>query len=171
MTMIDQRPPEVSDRKVPGHWEGDTITGAMNRTAIATMVERTSRMLLLGHSDGKRTAREVGDGVICAFDAVPPHLRLSMTWDQGKEMAEHQRVSQTLDMPVFFCQPHSPWQRPSNENTNGLLRDYFPKGTDLSKHTTADLKRVQDELNNRPRKCLGWRTPAEVFAALQSTPS
>lgn len=168
MTMISQRPIEANDRRVPGHWEGDTISGKVNKTAIGTVVERTSRFLLLGHSYGQRSSRAVGDGVIDAFDEVPPHLRRSLTWDQGKEMAEHQRLSQVLDMPVFFCEPHSPWQRGSNENMNGLVRDYFPKGTDLSRHSAAELKRVQDEINDRPRKCLNWQTPAQVFAALKS---
>ncbi len=168
MTMISQRPAEVADRKTPGHWEGDTITGTMNRTAIGTVVERTCRYVLLGHSGGQRSSRTVTDGVIDAFAGVPPHLRRSLTWDQGREMAEHERLAQAIGMPVFFCDAHSPWQCGSNENINGLLRDYFPKGTDLSRYSAVDLKHVQDELNNRPRKCLNWRTPAEVFNTLQS---
>jgi transposase, IS30 family len=160
MTMIEARPAEVADRSQAGHWEGDLITGAHNRSAIGTLVERTSRFTILLHLPGRHTAAAVRDAVIGAFGELPPSLRRSLTWDQGKEMALHAEITSALSMPVFFCQKASPWQRPSNENTNGLLRQYFPKGSNLRVHDAAQLAAVADELNTRPRKTLGWATPA-----------
>jgi IS30 family transposase len=160
MTMIDQRPAEAIDRAVAGHWEGDLITGAANRSAIGTLVERNSRFTILLHLPGGRhTAEDVRDALVAAMAQVPAALRRSLTWDQGKELALHAEIAQALGMPVFFCEPHSPWQRPSNENTNGLLRQYFPKGTDLRVHRAETLAAVATELNERPRKVLGWDTP------------
>ena len=162
MTMIDARPAEVADRSVPGHWEGDLITGAYNRSAIGTLVERSSRFTILLHlPDGRHTADLVRDALVEAFTQLPAAVRRSLTWDHGKEMALHAQVAGTLEMPVFFCQKASPWQRPSNENTNGLLRQYFPKGTDLRVHSAEQIAAVAAELNTRPRKTLGWQTPAE----------
>jgi IS30 family transposase len=166
MTMIDQRPAEADDRSVPGHWEGDLITGAGNRSAIGTLVERTSRFTILLHLPGGRhTADAVRDALLQAMGRVPAQLRRSLTWDQGKEMALHAEIAQALGMPVFFCDPHSPWQRPSNENTNGLLRQYFPKSSDLRVHGPGQLTAVAAELNARPRKTLGWDSPTVRFSA------
>ena len=163
MTMIDQRPAEVVDRAQPGHWEGDLITGANNRSAIGTVVERSSRFTVLLHLPGRHTAEAVRDALVAALAGFPPHLRRSLTWDQGSELARHAEIAQALQMPVFFCEKASPWQRPSNENTNGLLRQYFPKGTDLRVHTVEDLAAVAVELNDRPRKALGWATPSTLL--------
>ena len=160
MTMIGQRPAEAAARTQPGHWEGDLITGASNRSAIGTLVDRTSRFTILLHLPGRHTAEAVRDALIAAMSSLPPQLRRSLTWDQGKEMALHQEVTAALGMPVYFCDKASPWQRPSNENTNGLLRQYFPKGSDLRAHGPGDLAAAADELNARPRKTLGWDTPA-----------
>jgi len=169
MTMIDQRPTEAADRSVPGHWEGDLITGAANRSAIGTLVERSSRLVILLHLPaGRHTADAVRNALVEAMSRLPAHQRRSLTWDQGKEMALHGEIAQALGMPVFFCEKSSPWQRPSNENTNGLLRQYFPKGTDLHAHDADELATVAAELNTRPRKTLDWDTPAERFNA--STP-
>lgn len=160
MTMLNQRPAEADDRSVPGHWEGDLITGAANRSAIGTLVERSSRFtILLYLPDGRHTAEAVREALVQAMGQLPAHLRRSMTWDQGKELALHADIAQALSMPVFFCDPHSPWQRPSNENTNGLLRQYFAKGTDLRVHSPERLAAVASELNERPRKTLGWDAP------------
>jgi transposase, IS30 family len=165
MTMIDQRPAEVEDRTVTGHWEGDLITGAANRSAIGTLVERVSRFTILLHlPSGRHTAEDVRDALVQAMGQLPPELRRSLTWDQGSELALHADIAQTLGMPVFFCEPHSPWQQPSNENTNGLLRQYFPKGTDLRVHDSEQLAAVALELNERPRKTLAWGTPADGLA-------
>jgi IS30 family transposase len=165
MTMIDERPADVADRSVPGHWEGDLIMGAANKSAIGTLVERTSRFTILLHLPGGRHgAEQVRDALVDAFAELPPRLRRSLTWDQGKEMAQHADIATALGMPVFFCQKASPWQRPTNENTNGLLRDYFPKGTDLRVHTPEQIAEVAAELNERPRKTLGWATPAALLA-------
>jgi IS30 family transposase len=172
MTLIHERPAEVLDRLQPGHWEGDLIMGASNRTAIVTLVERTFRATLLGHlPDGRHDAATVRDAVIRALGRLPAHLRLTLTWDQGKEMAHHAEITAALGTTVYFCEPRSPWQRPTNENTNGLLRDWFPKGSDLSIHTPDDIARVQAELNARPRKILGWDTPADRMATLLGSPS
>lgn len=173
MTLAQDRPAEVLDRQQPGHWEGDLITGAGNASAIVTIVERTTRYTLLGHLPGRRhDSATVRDSVLAALAELPPHLRLTLTWDQGSEMAHHAEIAAALETTrIFFCDPHSPWQRPSNENTNGLLRAYFPKGTDLSVHTAADVALVQAELNQRPRKILGWDSPADRMATLLGPPS
>jgi transposase, IS30 family len=172
MTLVHERPAEALGRLEPGHWEGDLIMGAANRTAIATLVERTTRSTLLGHLPGGRhDAATVRDAVVAALGALPPHLRRTLTWDQGKEMALHREVTAALGIAVYFCDPRSPWQRPSNEHTNGMLRDYFPKGTDLSGYTAQDLALAQAELNARPRKVLGWDSPADRLATLLEPPS
>ena len=171
MTMITDRPAEVADRAVPGHQEGDLITGAANRSAIGTLVERNTRYVLLVHLPAQHTADATSTGVVKAMSALPADLRRSLTWDQGKEVAGHLQVTAATGMSVYFCEPHSPWQRGTNENTNGLLRDYFPKGTNLAVHSADRLQQVQDELNNRPRKTLGWKPPAHALAQLQSSHS
>ena len=160
MTMLDQRPAQAAGRAEPGHWEGDLITGASNRSAIGTLVDRASRYTILLHLPGRHTAEAVRDALIAAMSGLPPDLRRSLTWDQGKEMALHAEITAALGLPVYFCDKASPWQRPSNENTNGLLRQYFPKGSDLRAHGPGDLAAVAAELNTRPRKTLGWDTPA-----------
>jgi IS30 family transposase len=168
--MISERPAEVEDRAVPGHWEGDLILGKDNATAIGTLVERSSRFVMLLHLPGDHGAEQVRDAMITAMHGLPTALRQSLTWDQGVELARHTEITFALDMPIYFCDPHSPWQRGSNENTNGLLRQYFPKGTDLSVHAAADLDIVAAELNARPRKTLDWDTPAEALTRLLSRP-
>jgi len=168
MTMIGDRPAEVEDRVVAGHWEGDLITGTKNRSAIGTLVERTTRYVLLVHLPLEHTADTTRDAVVAAMQHLPAELRRTLTWDQGKEMARHLQITTATAMKVYYCDPHSPWQRGSNENSNGLLRDYFPKGTNLSVHSAERLAQVQEELNNRPRKTLGWLTPAAALARLQS---
>ena len=147
--------------------------GAANGSAIVTLVERVTRCTLLGHLTGpKHDSATVRDTVVAALAPLPAHLRRTLTWDQGCEMARHTEIAASLATTrVYFCDPHSPWQRPSNENTNGLLRDYFPKGTDLSVHTAGDIALVQAELNRRPRKILGWDSPADRMATLLATPS
>lgn len=159
MTMLDQRPAGAAGRSERGHWEGDLITGASNRSAIGTLVDRASRFTILLHLPGRHTAEAVRDALIAAMSSLPPQMRRSLTWDQGKEMALHREVTAALDMPVYFCDKASPWQRPSSENTNGLLRQFFPKGSDLRVHGPDDLAAVAAELNTRPRKTLGWDTP------------
>jgi IS30 family transposase len=168
--MISERPPEVEDRAVPGHWEGDLIIGKDGASAIGTLVERSTRFVMLLHLPGDHGAEQVRDAMIATMQDLPAALRRSLTWDQGLELARHAEITFALDMPVYFCDPHSPWQRGSNENTNGLLRRYFPKGTDLSRHSKADLDLVAAELNARPRKTLGWNNPAEALTRLLSGP-
>jgi IS30 family transposase len=165
MVNISARPAEAADRAVPGHWEGDLIIGKNGRSAIGTLVERATRFVILLHlPGGDHSATAVRDAMIPAIHALPEHLRRSLTWDQGFEMVFHQQISVATDLPIYFCDPHSPWQRGSNENTNGLLRQYFPKGTDLSVHDLEHLTGVAAELNTRPRQTLGWDTPAQALA-------
>ncbi|MEV6495307.1 IS30 family transposase [Actinoplanes sp. NPDC051633] len=166
MVMISQRPAEADDRAVPGHWEGDLIIGKGGTSAIGTLVERSTRYVLLIHLGAGRGAEHIRDGLLTALATLPQHLKRSLTWDQGIEMALRHEFSTSADMPVYFCDPHSPWQRGSNENTNGLLRQYFPKGTDLTAHDSSHLAAVAAQLNGRPRKTLGWDTPAERLAKL-----
>jgi len=175
--MISERPAEADDRAVPGHWEGDLILG-LERSAIGTLVERSSRFTMLLHlppmtGQGPRVkngpaltghgAEAVRDAIADAIGTLPEQLRRSLTWDQGTEMAQHAQLRIDTGLPVYFCDPQSPWQRGTNENTNGLLRQYFPKGTELDRHSPDDLAAVAAALNSRPRKTLGWRTPAEVL--------
>jgi transposase, IS30 family len=163
---ISQRPAGVDDRAVPGNWEGDLILGSGSTSAIGTLVERSTRFTILLHLPQDHTADSVATAMIEAMNALPAHLRRSITWDRGSEMAAWQDISLQLQAPVYFCDPHSPWQRGSNENTNRLLRFWFEKGTDLRGYTQADLKQVQDKLNSRPRPTLDYDTPAQRLAAL-----
>lgn len=162
---ISDRPAEAQDRAVPGHWEGDLIVGP-NNSAIGTLVERTTRFTMLLHLPAMHTADAVAAAMIETMRELPEHLRRSITWDRGSEMANWRQIHLALDAPVYFCNPHSPWQRGSNENTNRLLRFWFEKGSDLSGYTKADLKRIQDTLNRRPRPTLGLDTPAQRLADL-----
>lgn len=166
MAMISQRPFEPTDRSVPGHWEGDLIVGAKSGSAIGTLVERSTRYTLLVYLPKGHRADIACEALTETFKDLPPHLKRSLTWDQGGELAHHFAFSEASGVPVYFCEPHSPWQRGSNENTNGLLRQYFPKGADLSQYTREDLDAAAAELNTRPRKTLGWDTPAKRFSRL-----
>jgi transposase, IS30 family len=168
--MISNRPAEADDRAVPGHWEGDLITGEENKTAITTLVERTTRFVMLLHLPKDHSAEAVRDAMLAAIPTLPAQLWRSLTWDQGAEMARHAEITLATDLDIYFCDPHAPWQRGSNENTNGLLRQYFPKGEDLSKYTAAHLAAVAAELNERPRKTLGWKSPAQALNELLSQP-
>jgi IS30 family transposase len=163
---ISQRPAEAADRAVPGHWEGDLILGSRGTSAIGTLVERSTRFTILLHLPTDHTAESVAAAMIAAMSDLPAHLRRTITWDRGKEMADWADIALQLQAPVYFCDPHSPWQRGSNENTNRLLRFWFEKSTDLHVHTAADLKRIQDTLNKRPRPTLDLDTPADRLNAL-----
>ena len=166
MVNIAQRPPEALDRAVPGHWEGDLITGAENKSAIGTLVERSTGYVMLLHLPSSHGAGDVQEAMVEAMSRLPQTLRRTLTWDQGQEMANHTAIAAATQLEIFFCNPHSPWQRATNENTNGLLRQYFPKSTDLSGYHRDYLEFVAAQLNNRPRKRLGWRTPAEALDQL-----
>ncbi len=180
--MISERPAEVADRAVPGHWEGDLIIG-LNSTAIGTLVERTTRFTMLlhlppmpGHGPGARVkngpalsghgAEAVRNAIAAKIIQLPEHLRKSLTWDQGAEMAQHAQLQIDTGLAIYFCDPQSPWQRGTDENTNGLLRQYFPKGTDMSRYSERELDAVANALNCRPRKTLGWKTPTEALEEL-----
>jgi transposase, IS30 family len=164
MVLISERPPEIEDRAVPGHWEGDLLMGKDGRSAIGTLVERSTRYVMLFPLPKDRSAEQVRNAMAKIVTTLPASLRRTLTWDQGTEMAQHVQFSIDTGVEVYFCDPHSPWQRGSNENTNGLLRQYFPKGRSLSKVTPAELEAAADGLNGRPRQTLGWKTPAEKLA-------
>jgi IS30 family transposase len=166
MVNISERPAEAADRAVPGHWEGDLLVGAAGKSAIGTLVERATRFTMLVPLPAGTDAAAVADALTPVIGGLPDAVRRSLTWDQGREMRFHQRIAVAADVGIYFCDPHSPWQRGSNENTNGLLRQYFPKGTSLAGHSPAHLAAVADELNGRPRKTLGWKTPAEALAEI-----
>lgn len=171
MVNISERPAEVADRAVPGHWEGDLIVGAEGKSAIGTLVERSTRFVMLLHLPDDHGALAVQEAIVAKMPELPAILRKTLTWDQGIEMANHAAIAAATNLGIYFCDPHSPWQRGSNENTNGLLRQYFAKGTDLSVFPAHYLDYVAAELNNRPRKTLGWKTPAEALDELLSNPS
>jgi len=171
MVNISERPPEVEDRAVPGHWEGDLIMGSVaSGSAIGTVVERASRFVMLLHLPDGYGATAVQDAIVAKMAALPAILRQTLTWDQGREMANHAAIASATDLDIYFCDPHSPWQRGTNENTNGLLRQYFAKGTDLSLFPADYLDYIAIKLNNRPRETLNWKTPAEVLDELLSNP-
>jgi len=171
MVNISERPAEAADRAVPGHWEGDLILGKNQLSQIGTLVERSTGFVQLLHLPTRRDPETVAETMTATIKTLPQALRRSLTWDQGKEMSAHARISVDADIDIYFCDPHSPWQRGSNENTNGLLRQYFPKGTDLSVHSADYLAEVAAELNERPRKRFGWDSPAQVLNRLLSPPT
>jgi IS30 family transposase len=160
---ISERPADIADRAVPGHWEGDLVMGAGNTSAVGTLVERSTRFTILRHLPGRHDAESVAEAMIREMAELPDHLRRSLTWDRGVELAHYDRVQLALDMPVYFCDPHSPWQRGANENTNRLLRHWLTKGTDLSRFTAADLRRIAASLNARPRPTLNMQAPAQAL--------
>lgn len=167
---ISERPREADDKAVPGHWEGDLIMGRENGSAIGTLVERSSRFVLLIHLPGRHSAQAFHDAIVPTLNQLPAQLKRSLTWDNGKEMAMHRRITTATDMKIFFADPRSPWQRGANENTNGLLRQYFPKGVSLRQYTPEDLTEAARRLNSRPRETLGWATPAHKLNELLSEP-
>ena len=171
MVLISERPAEVEDRAMPGHWEGDLIVGKDSKSAIGTLVERTTGFVLLLHLPDNHGAVAVQEAMIAAMRRLPERLRKTVTWDQGIEMANHRQITLATDVKIYFCDPGSPWQRALNENTNGLLRQYFPKGTDLSGYHPDYLEFVANQLNDRPRKRLDWKTPKEALRALLSNPT
>src|SRR6516165_105890 len=171
MVNISERPAEAHDRAVPGHWEGDLIIGKNQASQIGTLVERSTGFVQLLHLPARRDPETVAEAMIASIKTLPDALRRSLTWDQGSEMHQHARISLAADIDIYFCDPHSPWQRGSNENTNGLLRQYFPKGTDLSVHSATHLAEVAAELNERPRKRFDWDSPAQVLNRLLSPPT
>jgi IS30 family transposase len=168
---IRERPAEVEDRAVPGHWEGDLVMGAANGSAVGTLVERSTRFVILLHLPGRHDAESVAEAMIREMSKLPEHLRRSITWDRGTELAGYRDIQLELDTKVYFCDPRSPWQRGTNENTNRLLRHWLEKGTDLSQHTAADLARIAATLNARPRPTLDLQTPAQALAALLANPA
>ncbi|MFN3340092.1 MAG: IS30 family transposase, partial [Dietzia sp.] len=160
---ISDRPAEVADRAVPGHWEGDLVLGKANRTALITLVERTSRFVLIHRLPERHDGATVADALVEMIKDLPEQLRRTMTWDRGSEMSEHATFTLATDTKVYFCDPYAPWQRGSNENTNGLIRDFFPKGTDFSQVTDEEIRYAQNNLNDRIRKTLGWKTPTDIL--------
>ena len=166
MVNISERPAEADDRAVPGHWEGDLIKGALNQSCIGTLVERSTRFVMLLHLPNGGAAQQVLEALTKKIQELPVELRRSLTWDQGGEMAQHAQFTVDTGVAVYFCDPHAPWQRGSNENTNGLLRQYFPKGQSLANISAERLDEVARELNGRPRMTLSWRTPAEALTQL-----
>jgi IS30 family transposase len=167
---ISQRPPEVADRAVPGNWEGDLVMGTAGGVAVGTLVERATRFTILLHLPGRHDSDSVAEAMIREMSQLPGHLRQSLTWDRGTEMARYDKIQLALDMPVYFCDPHSPWQRGTNENTNRLLRHWLTKGTDLARFNATDLRRIAASLNARPRPTLDMKTPAQALDTLLSNP-